>query len=90
MTSVRCNKCDHRTWQEGDREYSPPGYGIYYCAMVAFPGGALTEAQAKGRDAPPADCWLRTVAPRDIESAEDLEERGHQVLRMLMHGKTAG
>ena len=52
MTDNACNNCLHRQWEEGDREYAPPGYGHYYCELVPYPGGALPEDVAYGRKEP--------------------------------------
>jgi hypothetical protein len=57
--TIRCNQCRHRGWQEGDREYCPPGYGIHYCGLVPEPGGALSEGEATGELDPPQSCSLR-------------------------------
>jgi len=29
-----CHQCEHRKWEDGDRDYSPPGYGTYYCELT--------------------------------------------------------
>ena len=50
-----CSKCKHRKWEEGDYEYSPPGYGTYYCDLTT--NGALSEAVGKGQERP-TDCSL--------------------------------
>lgn len=39
-----CKSCKHRTWAEGDIEFSPPGWGVYYCKPL---DEVLTEDQAK-------------------------------------------
>lgn len=40
----QCKDCKHKWWAEGDIEYSPPGWGVYYCKPL---DKDLTEEQAK-------------------------------------------
>ena len=59
-SKLDCSKCSHRKWEEGDREHSPPGYGVYYCDLTET--GALPEDIAKGKTFQRAeDCKLVTV-----------------------------
>jgi hypothetical protein len=53
---IRCDACPHRQWEEGSYDYSPPGYGAYYCDLTS--DGCLPEDVAKGRQDPPA-CPMR-------------------------------
>ena len=60
----KCSECTHREWQEGDREHSPPGYGIYFCNLFPFPDGGLSEKVAYGLEEP-------TNCPLDNEKGEE-------------------
>ena len=31
---MQCKDCEHRKWEDGDREFSPPGWGVYYCELT--------------------------------------------------------
>jgi hypothetical protein len=31
---MKCSSCEFREWSEGDIEYSPPGYGVYFCKLL--------------------------------------------------------
>lgn len=65
---MKCNVCPHRQWEEGDREHSPPGYGVYFCDLTEF--GALSEAVAKG-DSEPSDCPLLEKQPAPYDPDKD-------------------
>lgn len=65
---MKCNECQHRVWQEGDYDHSPPGYGVYFCALTEF--GSLPEAVAKG-DAEPTDCPLMEKQPAPYDPDKD-------------------
>ena len=52
---IECKSCPHRKWSEGDPDYSPPGYGCYYCDLTT--SGGLSEEHAK-RGGRPDDCPL--------------------------------
>lgn len=36
-----CVSCPNREWSDGDPEYSPPGYGVYFCRLLHETSGAL-------------------------------------------------
>ena len=59
---MKCNECSHRGWEEGDREYSPPGYGTYYCDLRAYSLSSLKEDEATG-EIPPTYCPLEVKYP---------------------------
>ena len=39
-----CKNCQHKQWEEGDIEYSPPGWGVYICQLS---NEVLPEDKAK-------------------------------------------
>ena len=28
---LNCNQCKHKKFEQGDLEYCPPGWGVYFC-----------------------------------------------------------
>lgn len=60
-----CSKCKHRKWEEGDREYSPPGYGVYYCDLAPS-HEALREDVGKGKERPTSCPVQPTLKPGNV------------------------
>ena len=76
-----CSECEHRRWEEGDPEYSPPGYGEYYCGVVI--SGCLSEEVAKGY-VEPINCPLGNIdkpsIKTKIETTAEFEIESNQIV----------